>query len=126
MGKILKKSYYRSRVMRISHFWAQNTPICPEQNFWYKLLLLLSSTTGPFHWAKFKKNSCNGSRVMRICAIFGPSKMVHLPQFCFLENYQYHSHLPINPFYCPKFLKNSFSRSRVTRCTIFPRFHKTC
>ena len=32
-------------------------PICPEQIFFgYKPLLLLSSTYGPFHCAKFKRN----------------------------------------------------------------------
>ena len=34
---------------------------------------------------------------------------------CFLENYYYHSHLPISSFHCAKFWKNSSSRSTVTR-----------
>ena len=34
--------------------------------FWYKLLLLLSSTNWAFQCAKFNKNSYSGSRVMRI------------------------------------------------------------
>ena len=29
--KFLKNSEGRSRVMTMCHFWAQNTPICPEQ-----------------------------------------------------------------------------------------------
>ena len=33
------------------------------KSFWYKPLLL-SSTYGPFHCAKFKKKSYNGSRIM--------------------------------------------------------------
>ena len=46
--------------------------------------------------------------------------MVHLPQTkCFLENYQYHFHLPISSFHCVKFKKNSSSGSRVMRMPNF-------
>ena len=48
---------YRSRVMRMCHFWAQNGPFA-----WYSYLPI-----SPFHCAKLKKNSSSGSRVMRIC-----------------------------------------------------------
>ena len=49
------------------HFRAQNTPICPEQIFfWYKPLLLLSSTFWPFSLGKILKNSYSESRVMRM------------------------------------------------------------
>ena len=37
----------------------------------------------------------------------------------FLENYQYHSHLPISPFHCAKLKKNPSSRSRVMRMRSF-------
>ena len=51
---------------------------CPEQFFWYKPLLSLSSTYWPFSLCKSFKNSYSGARV-RGCAIFGP-KTVHLTQ----------------------------------------------
>ena len=37
----------------------------------------------------------------------------------FLENYYYHSHLPISLFLCAKFSKNSSSGSRVMRIRNF-------
>ena len=37
----------------------------------------------------------------------------------FLENYYYHSHLPISPFHCEKSYKNSCRRSRVMRMCNF-------
>ena len=46
--------------------------------FWYKPLLLLSSTYWPFSLCKILKNSLSWSRVIRMCH-FWP-KMVHLPQ----------------------------------------------
>ena len=45
-----------------------------EKNYEYHFHLPI----GPFHSAKFLKNSSNGSRVMR-CTIFGP-KMAHFPK----------------------------------------------
>ena len=49
--------------MRMCHFW----PICPEHFFfWYKQLLLLSSTFWPFSLCKIQKNSYSGSTVMRM------------------------------------------------------------
>ena len=60
-------------------FLGTKQPICPEQNFFgYKPLLLLSSTYGPFHCAKFKRNLPMNPELWR-CTIFGP-KVVHLPQ----------------------------------------------
>ena len=41
--------------MRMCHFRAQNTPIFPKQNFWYKPLLLLSSIYWPFSLGKILK-----------------------------------------------------------------------
>ena len=61
------------------HFQAQNNQICPEQNFfWYKPLLLLSSTYFHQHCAKFKRILAADPELWG-CTIFGP-KMVHLPQ----------------------------------------------
>ena len=41
----------------VRHFWDRNSPFALNKNFCgYKPLLLLSSTYGPFHCAKFKRN----------------------------------------------------------------------
>ena len=47
--------------------------------FWYKPLLLLSSTYWPFHCAKFR-NIITLNRELWRCTSFGP-KLAHLPQF---------------------------------------------
>ena len=57
------------------HFRDQNSPFVLNKNFWYKLLLLLSSSYGHFHCAKFKKILTMDSELWR-CTIFGP----HFPQ----------------------------------------------
>ena len=63
--------------MRMCHFRAQNGPFVMNNFFWYKPLLLLSSTYWPFHCAKFKKILTADPELWG-CAIFRP-KMVHLP-----------------------------------------------
>ena len=46
-----------SELRGCTPFLGPKQPICPEQKFfWYEPLLLLSSTYGPFHCAKFKRN----------------------------------------------------------------------
>ena len=53
------------RYRDVRHFWDQNSSFVLNKNFfWYKPLLLLSSTYGPFHLAKCFKQSCNCSRIM--------------------------------------------------------------
>ena len=67
----------------VRHFWGQNSPFALNNFFfWYKPLLLLSSTYGPFRCAKFKRNLTVDSELWR-CTIFRP-KVVHLPQIIFL------------------------------------------
>ena len=73
-----------SGLWRCKPFLGPKQPICPEQNcFGYKPLLLLSSTYGSFHCAKFKRNLTMDSELWR-CTIFGP-KVVHLPQINFFR-----------------------------------------
>ena len=43
-AKFFKKSYSGSRVMRTCHFWVQNGPFAPNNDFFRKLLKSLSST----------------------------------------------------------------------------------
>ena len=87
--------------------------------FWYKPLLLLSSTYWLLFCAKFKKILTADPELWR-CTIFGP-KVVHLPQAIFFwKNYYYHSHLTISALHCAKFKKNSSSWSRVMRkCNVW-------
>ena len=63
----------------VRHFWDQNSPFVLNKTFfWYKPLLLLSSTYGPFYCAKFKRNLTMNPELWR-CTIFG-LKVVHLLQ----------------------------------------------
>ena len=54
-AKFLKKSYSRSGVMRMCHFWAQNSPLAPNKFFWGKLLISFSSPLAPFIVQNFNK-----------------------------------------------------------------------
>ena len=106
-------------------------PICLEQIFLYKPLLLLSSICWPFSLCKIQKDSYSGSRVIVVWCIFyymmfmcGCQIGVNVPFLgpkwsiysnFFLENYKYHFHLPISPFQSAKFFKKSSSGSRVMR-----------
>ena len=51
---------------RMRHFRVQNGPFVMNKFFWYKPLLLISSTYWPFLLCKILKNSYSGSRVMRM------------------------------------------------------------
>ena len=69
------------------HFGGRNSPFAPNKIFiWYKPLLLLSSSYGPFHCVKFKRNLTMDPELWR-CTIFRP-KVVHLSLiiFFFSEN----------------------------------------
>ena len=82
-------------------------------SFWYKPLLLLSSTYWPFSLCKILKKFSTRSRVMTM-RNFWDQNDPFAPNV-FVENYWYHSHLPISPFQCAKLQKNSSSGSRVMR-----------
>ena len=60
-AKFTKNSYSWSKVVRMSHFWAQNGPFAP--NIFFGKLLLSFSSIIPFHCPKFQKNPSSGSRV---------------------------------------------------------------
>ena len=47
-AKFKKNSWDWSKVMRMRHFWAQNGPFVMNKFFWYKPVLLPSSTYWPF------------------------------------------------------------------------------
>ena len=95
------------------HFWAQNGPFVMNKTFWYKPLLLLSSTYWPFSLCKIYENSSSilaADPELRGCTIFGP-KMVHLPQ----TNFSFGKLLILfSPTYYPlslgKILKKFFLR----------------
>ena len=103
--------------------------------FWYKPLLLLSSTYWPFSLSKILKNCYGRSRVIRMCHF--RDKMAHLSWTNFFgTNHYYYFHLPIGPFHCAKFKKILPADPELWGCTIFgpkmahlPKwefFQKTC
>ena len=59
----------------------RNGPFVLNKLFWYKPLILLSSTYWPFSLCKIWKTSYSRSRVTRMCH-FG-SKMIHFPKWEF-------------------------------------------
>ena len=84
-GPFILQNFYKKNLRVDSEWWESalflgpKHPICLEQNiFWYKPLLLLSSTYSPFHCAKFKRHLTMDPELWR-CTIFG-AKVVHLPQ----------------------------------------------
>ena len=95
-------------------FFGLKQPICPEQNiFGTSHYYHFHLPFGPFHCAKFKKNSYSGSRVIRMRlfrALNGPLAQTN---YFLKKKYWYHFHLPIGPFHCEKFLKKSNSGFRV-------------
>ena len=111
--KILKKFLEPIQSYEDVPFSGPKRPTCPEQIFfWYKPLLLLSSTYWHF-------SLCNsGSRVMTMHHFWAQNRSF-VPNKYFLGNYWYHSHLPISPFHFAKFKKNSSSGSRVMRMRNF-------
>ena len=59
-------------------FLSPKWSICPKQFFFLKTITIILS---PFHWAKFKKNSSSGSRVMRTCNLWsqnGPFPQIRI------------------------------------------------
>ena len=62
--------------------------------FWYKPLLLLSSTYSPFSLCKILKNSYSGSRALRMCHFWAQNGPPFAPYQPPTPN---HFHLPISP-----------------------------
>ena len=85
--------------------------------FWYKPLLLLSSTCLPFSLCKIYKKLLQLIQSYEDSPFLGPKWSI-CPKNFFLENH-YHFHLTISPFHCAKFQKNSSSGSRVMRMCSF-------
>ena len=101
------------------HFWTQNGPFVINNFFLIQTIIItFIYLLALFIGQNFKK-ILTADQELWGCTIFGP-KMVHLPQtIFFLENYYYHSHLPISLFLCAKFSKNSSSESRIMRIRNF-------
>ena len=111
--KLKKHFQSQSRVLGMCHFWVRNDPFALNKFFWYKPLLLTSSTYWQFSVCKiFKKHSCSRSRVMRTHT-FWIQNGSFAPIFFFGKNYEYYFHIPTGPICCDKFKKNSESGSRV-------------
>ena len=103
----------------VRHFWDQNSPFALSKIFWYKPLLLLSSTYWPFSLRKILKNSYNGSRIMTMHHFWAQSGPFAPQIFFFRKWYYYHSHLPISSFHCAKFKKNYLLDPELCGCAIY-------
>ena len=82
-AKFLKNSQSRSRVIRISHFRAQNEPFV--KFFWYKPLLLLSSTYWPFSLCKIQKKFLQRIQSYEDEPFVGPKWSIGPKHFFFLK-----------------------------------------
>ena len=132
-----KKSYIWFTVMRMcAIFRRKMAHFSWTKFFWYKPLLLLSSTYWLFSLWKILKNSYSGSRIMTMHH-FWAQNGPFTPNKFFLENYYYHSHLPISLFNFAKILKKLFQwiqsyedmQFLCPKWPIFPNenfFKKTC
>ena len=107
--KIYKNSYRGSRVMRMHHFWGQNSPFAPNKFFWGILYhsRIVAYLLAPFIVQNFKKIIPADPELWR-CAIFG-HKMAHFPKCGFFFR------KPINePFFfrsCLFFQSMQFSQN---------------
>ena len=82
-AKFKKNSWGRSRVMRMCHFWAQNGPFVMNKIFWYKPLLLLSSTYWPFSLGKILKKFLQRIKSYEDAPFLGPKWSTCPKQFFF-------------------------------------------
>ena len=81
--KILKNSYFRSRVMRMHHFWTQNGLFAPN-NFFLKIInIVLIYWLAPFIVQKFKRILLVDPELWG-CTIFR-LKMVHFSKWEFFQ-----------------------------------------
>ena len=94
------------------HFLAQNGPFVLNNFFLVQTIIITFIYLLALFIVQNLKNSYSGSRIMRMRHFWAQNG----PKQCFfLENYQFHSHLPTSPFHSAKFEKNSSSGSRVMR-----------
>ena len=93
------------------HFQAQNGPFILNKIFWYKPILLLSSTYWPFLLCKIYKKFL---QLIQSCedAPFLDPKWSICPKH-FFGGKLLISFSSISPFHCPKFQKKPSSGSRV-------------
>ena len=105
-----KNSYNRSRVMRISHFRAQNGPFILNNFSWYKPLLLRSSTYWPFSLCKIQENFLQRIQNYEDVPFWGPKWSICLKQNFFGKKIKYHFYLPIDPFQMHKIFKKFLQR----------------
>ena len=95
-------------------FLGPKWPICPENFFWYKPLLLLSSTYWPFSLCKILKKFLEPIQSCEMCHFWDQNGPFVLKIF-FGTNHYCYFHLPIGLFHCAKLKKKSYSWSRDMR-----------
>ena len=102
------------------HFRAQNSPICPEQNFfWYKPLLLFSSTYWPFSLDKIFKKFLQRIQNYEDASFLGPKWSICPKQIFLKKIINIIFIYLLAPFVAQNLKKNSYSRSRVMRMCLF-------
>ena len=85
-------------------FLGPKWPICPENFFWYKPLLLLSSTYWPFSLCKILKKFLEPIQSCEMCHFWDQNGPFVLKIF-FGTNHYCYFHLPIGLFHCAKLKK---------------------
>ena len=100
-------------------FLGPKWPICPENFFWYKPLLLLSSTYWPFSLCKIEKKILQLIQSYEDAPFWGPKWSICPDQFFFFWKIINTILIYLLALHCGKFYKNSSSGSRVWGCTIF-------
>ena len=119
---ILQNFYKKMSELIREPFLGPKQPICPEQNFMVQTIVItfiyLLAVFIEQNLKKFLQRIQNYDGV----PFLAPKWSIFPKHFIFLENYHYHSHLPISPFYCTKFKKNTSNESRVMRmCNLWAK-----
>ena len=108
------------------HFWYQNSPFVLNKSFLSQTIVITFIYLLSFFIVQNLKKFLLRIQNYDDAPFLGSKWSIWPPttkiKIFFLENYYYHSHLPISLFHCAKLKTNSFSRSRVMRmCNFGPK-----
>ena len=98
------------------HFQAENGPFVRNKMFLVQTIIITSIYLLALFIVQNLKKFLQQIQSYEDASFLDPKWSIYPKQIFFLENYYYHSHLPISPFHCAKFWKNlEFQSSRVQR-----------
>ena len=97
------------------HFRAQNGPLVMNKFFLVQAIIVTFIYLLALFTVQNFKKLLQWIPSYKDMPFLGPKWSICPKTNFFLENYQYHSHLPISPFHCAKLKKKSSSESRVRR-----------